>query len=658
MINKSLKAKILLPVLITAILGFSSIAVIGYMVSSKIVKNNLENISSGQAEKMSIFVEKTLSEWKTEINLLSLTEEAQKMDFESFRSYVDKRQSILGKYEMIFMADATGKYRATSGSDGDISDRPYFIEAMKGATVISDPVVSKATGHTVVAVAAPVKSDSGQIKGVVGGCIMLSYISDAISTSKFGETGYSYMVDENGLLIAHPVASKVFKENLLQNKSEALVGLVKKMTSGGSGVGYYTYEGKYKIAAYRPVQSTRWSVATTMEYAEAGKSIDTIRNTSVFISLIVAAVIFLIIILILNAILAQISLIAKATGRLAAGDLTVDIAVKGKDEVAMLAANFQRMIENMRSILLKLDNAGSTLAASSEEMMASSGDVSKSVEQVAIAIGELAKGASEQALSTENSSRRVSNIISGLKEISNDMSVSENLATDAIETVNNSEKMVSAQVSKMAESKQISAKVTASVATLSEKSAQIGHIVEVISSIANQTNLLSLNASIEAARAGEHGRGFAIVADEIRKLAEQSNASGKKIADIVREVQTNVAQTVEEMKKSEASLIDQETALKQTVTAFDDIAESVRTITDRITTVSTSIKTLNSNAVEASEELTSISAVSQEIAACSEEVSASTQEQTSIIIQVASAAEDLAGLATELQDSLQIFKLA
>ena len=655
---KSLKTKILIPVLLATLLGFISLAIISYIISGNIIKSNLESISSGQAEKMMVFVEKTLSEWKTEINLLSHTEEAKNMDFKAFREYVEDRQEILGKYEMILMADTTGKYRGTLGDDGDISDRPYFIEAIKGNIVVSDPVISKATGNTIVVIAAPVKSDSGEIKGIIGGSIVLSYISDVVSSSKFGKTGYSFMVDKDGLIIAHPVAEKVFKENLIKNENADLVTIIKKMVSAESGVGYYTYEGVEKIVAYRPIQFTTWSVATTMEYSEAGKSIDTIRNTSIFISLIVAVIIFLLLFVILNLALAKISEIAKATSLLAAGDLTIDIEVKGQDEVATLAANFKQMIINMRTILLKLDNASTTLAASSEEMMASSGDVSKSVEQVALAISELAKGASEQAMSTETSSRRIGDIIVGLNKISGDMTASESLATKAIETVNNGEMIVSDQVSKMAESKQISAKVTGSVSALSVKSMQIGQIVEVISSIASQTNLLSLNASIEAARAGEHGRGFAIVADEIRKLAEQSNTSGKKISDIIREVQTNVTQTVEEMKKSEASLIDQEKALKQTVDSFSGISSSVRAITDKVASVSASIKILNSNAAEASEEITSISAVSQEIAAGSEEVSASTQEQTSIIIQVAKAAEDLADMATGLQSSLQIFKLS
>lgn len=655
--TKSLRTKILLPVLITAILGFLSIAGSGYYVASNIIRGNMESISAGQAEKLAIYVEKTLEQWKAEINLLSNTEEARKMDFELFRDYVNSRQSILDKYETLIMADTSGKFRATVGNDGDISDRPYYPEVMKGNIVVSDPVVSKATGNTIVVVAAPVKGGAGEVKGIIAGSIVLSDISDEIAALKFGQTGYSYMLDKTGLVIAHPVADKVFKERPLESKSAGLAEITRKMIARESGVGYYTYEGVEKVSAYRPIQSTNWSVATTMEYSEAGKHINTIRNTSLIISLIVAALIFLIILFILNITLARISEITKATRRLAEGDLTVEISVKGKDEVATLAANFKKMVSSMRSILLQVDNAGSTVAAASQEMMSSSEDVSKSVEQVAIAISELANGASDQANSTENSSHKINEIISGLDRISKDMSASESLAAKAIETVNHSRTIVSSQVSRMAESKEISAKVTGSVFSLSAKSKEIGQITEVIGRIADQTNLLSLNASIEAARAGEQGRGFAIVADEIRKLAEQSNVSGKKIAEIIREVQQNVTQTAEEIKKSESSLFDQEEALKQTVDAFNGLAATVGAITDKVAMVSSSIKTLNEDAAAASQELTSISAVSEEIAAGTEEVSASTQEQTSIILQLAKASEELAQLAAELKSGLQIFKL-
>ena len=248
------------------------------------------------------------------------------------------------------------------------------------------------------------------------------------------------------------------------------------------------------------------------------------------------------------------------------------------------------MLDNLRSLISQVRDMSGNVAASSEEMMASSEEVSKTSEQIAAAISELAKGASEQAASSEEGNIKIIEVVNGLNNIADEMSKSEELSNEAKGSLEDGKRSVQYQSVKMSENKQVTSDVADAISSLSEKSVEIGDILLVIKSISEQTNLLALNAAIEAARAGEHGKGFAVVSDEIRKLAEQSNSSANKIGSIIEEVQLGVEQAVSEMKKAKVVVEDQENALLNTVSAFEKISEAVSIITDNINEVTKETK--------------------------------------------------------------------
>jgi methyl-accepting chemotaxis protein len=217
------------------------------------------------------------------------------------------------------------------------------------------------------------------------------------------------------------------------------------------------------------------------------------------------------------------------------------------------------------------------------------------------------------------------------------------------------QKSVEHQSIKMNENLKVSTNVSDAISALSEKSQEIGDILLVIKGISDQTNLLALNAAIEAARAGEQGRGFAVVADEIRKLAEQSNISVKKIDTIIKEVQLGVQLSVSEMGKAKYVVGEQETALLDTVKAFEDISKVVAEINRNVKNVAEVSNSLSLNSKLAGEAISDIASISQETAAGTEEVAASTEEQTSVIHQIAAAAEHLSTLSNELQKDINKF---
>ena len=192
---------------------------------------------------------------------------------------------------------------------------------------------------------------------------------------------------------------------------------------------------------------------------------------------------------------------------------------------------------------------------------------------------------------------------------------------------------------------------------MADKSQKIGQILEVIRGISEQTNLLALNAAIEAARAGEDGKGFSVVADEIRKLAEQSRNSVKEIDLIIKKVQEGVETAVSKMDVSKQLAEEQVVTLKNTVVAFDNIAQEINAVTNKILVVSESTSVLGKNAAQVGDAMTGIARVANQTAASTQEVAASTEEQSSTVNQITDAAEDLSHLAVQLQESISNFKL-
>lgn len=350
--------------------------------------------------------------------------------------------------------------------------------------------------------------------------------------------------------------------------------------------------------------------------------------------------------------------LTRIAGKVSEGDLAQVVPrIRTRDEIHALGEAFSVMVASLRSLIGNVHDASQELVASSEEMSASSEEITKISEQIAAAVTELAKGASDQAVSSDKGNGMIRDILEGLARIAEDMSDSERMVEAARDVVKAGAGSVEYQEVKVGENVEVSEEVSSAIRDLSEKSREIGQILDVIRGIAEQTNLLALNAAIEAARAGDAGKGFAVVSDEIRKLAEQSGASVKQIGGIIGEVQASVDATVARIGRSKAVVAEQSQALNETVKAFNEISKVVEALTQNVKAVSEASSALSKNALRAGEAIGEIAGVSQEIASSAEELAASTQEQTSTLHQISGAADGLTGLATQLEDNVGRFTL-
>ena len=315
------------------------------------------------------------------------------------------------------------------------------------------------------------------------------------------------------------------------------------------------------------------------------------------------------------------------------------------------------MVQGLRGIVARVSEGAEQVAAASEELNASTEETQRSIEQVASAVQDVAKGANEQATGAQKVVDLVQQINMAIRTTAGRVDAISATSGQARELVGDGLKVIDMQNEKMRENLLASQNVAKAIDDLASQAQEVGRILETISKIADQTNLLALNAAIEAARAGEHGRGFAVVADEVRKLAEESAAATGEIGKIVQTIQTGAHGAVGEMDKAKVIVDAQQAAVAQTNTVFGRISQAVDDMVKRIGEIAASSQEVNTSAQRISDAIQSVSAVAQQNAASSEEVSASVEEQNATMQEIAASAESLSHLGQDLQQAVSGFKL-
>ncbi|SFR08110.1 methyl-accepting chemotaxis protein [Desulfoscipio geothermicus] len=614
----SLRLKLVIIISVATIALMGAVSYINYKTASNMLMDTLQGSAAGSAEYNAKIVNEWLKGIVKDINTISKTKSIRSMDPEEFLPVLKGIEKDNEDYEYLYVADKNGDGIGTNDKPVNVADRGYFGKVLQGQTVISDPIISKATGNRVIAVITPVYQDSDdKPDGLVGVTFTIKYLQELIKEMKINGYGYGFIQNKDMITIAHPEEEFVGNKKIVDVAGERLKSILQRMSNGEKGYDEYTFEGTQKLMAFAPVEISGWSVAQTANMADVMSPLGKIRETRMMVSVVSVVVMLLIALLIANFIAKPLLKLSQTAEAVAGGDLTqrVDIGLNSKDEIGRLVGAFAKMIENLKAMIADIRKNSEQLTSHSQELASASEEVSATVEEVASTTNEVAATSAQGAENAEEATRESEQMWQVAQEGSR-------AVRDTI-----------AKINAIASASQ---NVSGAVQKLGEQSNQIGEIISTITNIADQTNLLALNAAIEAARAGEQGRGFAVVAEEVRKLAEQSAGAASEITDLIKEIQAGVDEAIAAMEHGTAEVNEGVQVAGSAGSALDQIVQAVEKNTALIQDVAAGSK-------QASEGTQQLTAAGEQIA--------------STVQQVSGAAQKLANIAEELQNTVIKFKV-
>lgn len=555
--------------------------------------------------------------------------------------------------------DTKGYVYETSDQSYDGSEFQNVKNAMSTKKVaVSDILKAVNEDLDIIIIDVPLVDDKGEFRGIVQSMLDVSKISKVVKDIKVATTGKGYLISSNGVILVHPDPTKIGK-NLKEMESNDTAELFNKnvLVNKNGILNYQDDSGQSIVASYNEIERTGWRLVLDVPFQEMNEQAMKSKQTAITIIVISLISVAIIAILLSRVVVRPILKLIENSKNMANGDFTTKIDVKGKDEIAELSIAYNSMIDNLRNLVQQVIIAANTVDSKASEMnsmAAQSGNISS---EILVTVDSIASGANYQAESVQNGTSMVTGITNDIQEITTNVEKSVDMIKLVNATVDEGFTAIVGQLSLMEESKKTTENVGMAIDMLAEKSAKISDIVDVIGGIASQTNLLALNAAIEAARAGEHGKGFAVVADEVRKLAEQSANSSNEIIALIKEIQARTSQSVDEVNLVKDVVLKQEIAVNDTKKYFDQIKGSVQNIVIQINKAASSASEVNNKSHEISMVMENIAAVAEENAASTEEFLAVTQEQAHGIQKVRTDSDDVVFEANNLLEAVKNFKI-
>ncbi|RAK08615.1 methyl-accepting chemotaxis sensory transducer with Cache sensor [Halanaerobium saccharolyticum] len=659
---KSIKTKMIILVSLMLFLLIAGSSFYAFRQSENILSNTLQSEAENSAGKS---VE-TIRLWTEEkgkiIQNLNYLDSIRSMDWERQYNNLKPISDDDPQIESLFIVEPDGNMRDTNQFETSVASQSYFQQVTENREqVFSEPTESFETGRPITIIASPIFRDD-EFVGIVGAVVALDILQEMAVEMDINGNGYGMILDQDGNILAHPNDDYLGNQDILADQGQGFENTYNNFLTNESGYEQYQLEGENWQAAYATVDRVNWTVALTAREAELFAPLDILRNSSFFAAAAAILIGIIVSYLIARSIVNPIRSVAKVADKVADGDLTQRLAVEDfnvnqNDELGQLLQSINSMVAGFQQIIDKVKTTAGELAASSEELSASGSQVEKNAEEVGNSIESVAAGAEEQSAQIEEISSSISTLN---KIIANNAQKSDKMIDEAESVKENIEQgtqYIQGSINQSNQVQESNKLVASNVEELGDKSREIGEIVDLINQIADQTNLLALNAAIEAARAGEAGRGFSVVADEIRELAEESADATERINKLIHAIQNSVDQVIENNERGQENIEENVEMVEETGQVFIKIESSAEDLLNLINQVADNSNKMKENSDYVESGITDIAAVSETSASNSEEVAAASEEQIAATEEIVSSAKKLSEYAEELKTAVNQFKI-
>ncbi|SHH03288.1 methyl-accepting chemotaxis protein [Tepidibacter thalassicus] len=533
----------------------------------------------------------------------------------------------------------------------DPSKRPWYINALKSKEPVwSKTYVDAVTKKNVITLSAPLYDENNNLKGILAVDIFLDKIKESADGIQLGEGGYIIIGDHEGKAVFHEDKSKI--------------GLDLKKTDWGKQIYKdkkgnidYIIDGNDKLLTFENNKTIGWELISVIDKSILKEQIGAISHIALLVGFISTLIAIIITILISRGITKPIKEILKTMDEVSKGNFTVQSNVKTKTEIRLISEGLNNMINKIKDLVSNVENISKEVHKLSNDLVNISSKTVISISEVAGAIDEIARGASSQANETDISlskTKELAEFINTANDLANNMADNSDKVKYSNELGINTISMLK---SKNLDTLNIVKNINHQFKELFAKSMEINKITQTITEIAEQTNLLALNATIEAARAGEHGSGFAVVAQEVKKLAEQTTHQAKEIGDLVKKIEIETKETSKVMEKASYIIDDQNSAVEKTEKVFKEIDNVTHSIIKNIVDITKLLENINSNKDEFVNSMEKIASVTEETAASTQQVFASTEQQVSDIERVSDLSKELNRYVDMLSSKIREFTI-
>lgn len=669
-IGAKLIVMFLIPVILIVLLG-----VISYNKAATGIIKNYEKSTKDTMEATSKYLDLGLQSVITSAGQLSTEQNME--DVKAYGSYKELHKSIIAKVASdkfiknihIISLKNVGISTSAGALKGDMFEQ--FLASDEGTLFKDDSVESIWLGiHPMLDETMKVKNSEysmsyikrvtnatgfskkgGQTIGMIAVDVNADTVNETLHAFQWGEGSIAGFITQDGREI-----------NSIKDKNEPVFlnqDYYQKAINSNEDSGFYycDYNNAAYLFVYAKVGASQALVCGLIPKTHILKQAEEIKLVT-FAVVIVASVLAILIGSFIatdfgNTIKKMIRVLTKTS----VGDLSGELHIRRRDEFGILGKSITNMTENMKNLIEKVSVVSDHVSHSTIQVADNVSVLSEATEGIMEALEEIEIGIGRQAEDSEDCLIQMSNLSDKVNRVYDNMDAIEKIVAGTQKITGNGIHQINELNKKANVTSNSTQKVIGNIEELEKESHSIGGIIETINQISEQTNLLSLNASIEAARAGDAGKGFSVVADEIRKLADQSMEAAKKIQEIINHIQLRTKETVTMANETKLSIVEQTSVLNDTVSIFHNMNESVEDLAEKLTNISSEVKEIEGAKMETLKAMENISAVAEETVAVAEEINHSVKNQRSAVEQLNQAVKGLKEDTGELNESIGIFVL-